>query len=174
MRVLGIDPGTNICGWGIAESGPPRASHIGHGTINLKGELPRRLADLFVALDAVIIEYSPDVVAVEGVFARINPRSALILGHARGVALLCAARAGLEVMEYPPATVKKSVVGNGRAEKKQVQTMVGAILGLSSPLVSDAADALAVALCHIHHEPCRAQLKLKGMKISGTRKGNTG
>ncbi len=159
MRVLGIDPGTNVCGWGVVEATRPRSTHLGHGVIRMKGELPGRLAKLCAEIDAVIGKWSPDVVAVEGVFTHRNARSALILGHSRGVSLLCAARAGLSVEEYTPATVKKCVVGNGRAEKRQVQTMVAALLGIPQPKVTDAADALAVALCHVQNASVAARLQ---------------
>lgn len=142
----------------MVEASRPRATHLGHGVVRLSGTLSERLAALFAGLEEIIRESRPDVVAVEGVFTHKNARSALVLGHARGVALLCAANAGLLVEEYPPATVKKSVVGNGRAHKRQIQTMVGALLGIPGPRLSDAADALAIALCHIHHAPVATRL----------------
>lgn len=150
VRVLGIDPGTAICGWGVVESGR-RPSHVDHGVLRLGGELGERLAELFAGLEAVIARHAPDVVCVEGVFSHRNARSALVLGHARGVALLAASRAALPVHEYAPATVKKTVVGTGRAEKEQVAHMVSAMLSIPMPTVLDASDALAIALCHLSH-----------------------
>lgn len=151
MRVLGIDPGTRACGWGLVDGGGRRLAHVAHGVVRLDGELHDRLAELFGALEEVIAEYRPELVAVEGVFTQKNARSALVLGHARGVALLAAARAALPVAEYPPATVKKTVVGTGRAEKHQVQKMVSALLRVPAPPAFDASDALAIAICHLHH-----------------------
>jgi crossover junction endodeoxyribonuclease RuvC len=158
MRVLGIDPGTRVCGWGVVDATRPRPTHVGHGAVTMEGELVDRLAALYLDLERVISETGPEVVAVEGLFTHKNARSALILGHARGVALLCAARAGLRGHEYPPATVKRAVVGNGRADKRQVQTMIAALLGIPAPKVADAADALAVALCHIQKAPIAGRL----------------
>jgi crossover junction endodeoxyribonuclease RuvC len=172
MRVLGIDPGTLVCGWGVVEATRPKATHLGHGAVRLDGALADRLAALHRELSAVVRETRPDAVAVEGVFTHKNARSALILGHARGVALLCAAEASLPVHEYPPATVKKTVAGSGRAEKKQIQTMVGALLGITAPKVEDAADALAIALCHVHHAPVAARLSaIRSVRPAGKARG---
>jgi crossover junction endodeoxyribonuclease RuvC len=152
MRVVGIDPGTRVCGWGVVEVTGNRLVHLDHGVVRLAGALPERLAVLFDDLTAVLAEHRPTVMAVEGVFTHKNARSALVLGHARGVALLTAARAGLEVHEYAPTVVKKSVVGSGRAEKQQIQRMIAALLHIPVPAVADAADALGVAVCHVHHQ----------------------
>lgn len=151
MRVLGIDPGSTVCGWAVVETTGHRVRHLAHGAVRLTGELPDRLLVLFDALEEVVEAHAPEVVAVEGVFTQRNARSALVLGHARGVALLAAARRGLAVHEYAPATVKKAVVGTGRAEKAQVGRMVAALLSIEAPRVHDAADALAVAICHVQH-----------------------
>lgn len=172
MRILGIDPGTRTCGWGVVEASRPRAKHVAHGAVSLKGELSGRLARLGSELDSILLEVRPDVVAVEGVFTHRNARSALLLGHARGVALLCAARAGLPVSEYSPATVKRSVAGNGRAEKGQVQMMVAAILGITTLDNSDAADALAIALCHAQQVPAMERLASSRPRRKSTRSGS--
>ncbi|RMG17971.1 MAG: crossover junction endodeoxyribonuclease RuvC [Deltaproteobacteria bacterium] len=150
MIVLGIDPGTQVCGWGVVEGRGARLRCRGYGALRLEGPLHTRLDRLFAGLDEVIRRHGPEVVAVEGIFAHKNARSALILGHARGVALLCAGRAGLPVAEYPPATIKKTLVGTGRAAKAQVALMVGRLLSMERPEPADAADALAAAICHLH------------------------
>jgi crossover junction endodeoxyribonuclease RuvC len=152
MRVLGIDPGTRHLGLGLVERQDGRAAHLGHFLLSPKNdELADKLAYLFEGIAAVIDEHRPDAVAVEGVFHAKNARSAIILAHARGVALLCAARAGLPVFEYPPATVKKAVGVSGAADKEAVTRMVCVLLGLERVERSDCADALAIALCHLHH-----------------------
>ena len=153
MRVLGIDPGTQYLGMGLVErnGGPPK--HLAHFLLEPKdyGELPDKLCYLFDGISEVIQAHKPDAVAVEGVFHAKNARSAIILAHARGVALLCAARADLPVFEYPPATVKKAMGVGGAAEKEAVMRMVCTLLKLEKVQRSDCADALAIALCHLNH-----------------------
>ncbi len=153
MRVLGIDPGTQYLGLGLVERQGVRAVHHRHFLLEprLHETLPQKLAYLFEGIGAVIEEHRPDVVAVEGVFHAKNARSAIVLAHARGVALLCAARAGLEVFEYPPATVKKAIGASGAAEKDTVTRLVCAILKIDEVERADCADALAVAICHLNH-----------------------
>lgn len=155
MRVLGIDPGSRRCGWGVAEHGPQsRMVHVDHGVIHSgDGPLAERLARVHDGIAAVIAQHRPARVAVEGVFHAVNARSALILGHARGAALVAVARAGLPVNEYPPATIKQAATGSGRAEKEQVARMVGALLGVRGAIPADATDALAAALCCLMREP---------------------
>lgn len=155
MRVLGIDPGTQHLGLGLVEAERGRLLHVAHFLLVPKdhGELPEKLSYLFDAISAVIAEHRPDAVAVEGVFHAKNARSAIILAHARGVALLSAARAGLPVFEYPPASVKRAVGASGAADKDAVVKMICAILGLRSIERADCADALAVAVCHLNHAP---------------------
>lgn len=159
--MLGVDPGTRACGWGLVSSEGRRLRALAHGVVRLDGSLPDRLARLADRLDAILSEHEPEVVAVEGVFTRRNARSALILGHARGVVLAGVARAHLPVHEYAPATVKRTVAGSGRATKEAVEIMARRLLGLSGPLATDAADALAIAVCHLQHEegalPARAR-----------------
>jgi crossover junction endodeoxyribonuclease RuvC len=154
MRVLGIDCGTEYTGYGVAELSPnDRLRCCACGTIRLstRDPLPKRLSVVFSRLQQLIEEYSPDQVAIEDVFYAVNAKSALKLGQVRGVAMLAASTAGLEVSEYAPLTIKSAVVGYGKAEKSQVQHMVIQLLDLESPPDSpDAADALAIAICHLH------------------------
>ncbi len=162
MKVLGIDPGTRACGWGVVEIHRRQLRPVAHGVIRLEGSLPARLGTLLKELQKVLEAQTPDSVAVEGVFTHRNARSAIVLGHARGVALAAAAGVGLEVEEYAPATVKRTVAGSGRADKEAVKTMVKRLLGLSGRLAVDASDALAIAICHLQHSggtlPARARL----------------
>lgn len=152
-RVLGIDPGTRFCGWGVVQALGPVITHVDNGVIVLPERKPlsERLSLLFSALEGVIETYAPSSAACEGIFQHRNPRSALTLGHARGVALLAMARARMEVGEYSPQQVKKAVTGSGRADKLQIQHMVTMRLDLPEPPQEDAADAVAVALCHAQH-----------------------
>jgi crossover junction endodeoxyribonuclease RuvC len=153
MRVLGIDPGSRYLGYGLVEWRQNRAALIASGVVRADQRAPlhRRLGTIYADLQEVVARFKPDAVAVEGVFSHKNARSALILGHARGVALLLAAQAGLEVFEYAPARVKKSVGAGGNDSKESVARMVERWLDLSEPLErADAYDALAVALCHVH------------------------
>lgn len=154
MRVLGIDCGTEFTGYGVVELGPEgRLTCRTSGVIKLspRQPLPARLATIFDRLRAIIDEHRPDDVAIEDVFYAVNAKSALKLGQVRGVAMLAASSAGLKVAEYAPLTIKSAVVGYGRAEKQQVQHMVTRLLSLSViPEPPDAADALAIAICHLH------------------------
>jgi len=162
MRIFGIDCGSETTGYGVVEtlpsSGRASQSHelvsIAFGGISppKKFALPGRLAFVHARLAALLVEHQPDVVAVEEVFYSVNAKSALKLGHVRGVALLAAADAGLNVAEYAPLTIKSTVTGYGLAKKEQVQFMVARLLNLPEPpQPADAADALAIAICHIHH-----------------------
>jgi len=151
MRVLGIDPGSRHCGYGIIESlSGSRMSVVAYGTISPRSTLPleHRLAEIFAGLEEMIRQHRPESCAVEEIFFAANARSALTLGHARGVALLVGARAGLPVHAYAPSVIKQAVVGTGRADKDQVARMVGVILGLRDTGRADASDALAIALTH--------------------------
>jgi crossover junction endodeoxyribonuclease RuvC len=154
MRVLGIDCGTEYTGYGVVELCPDnRLLCLTCGAIKLStsDSLPARLVQVFDCLGRVIQEYHPDQVAIEDVFYAVNVKSALKLGQVRGVAMLCASSAGLEVAEYAPLSIKSAVVGYGKAEKRQVQHMVTRLLNLDVvPEPSDAADALAIAICHLH------------------------
>ena len=151
MRVLGIDCGTERTGWGVIESDGRRHSVLGHGVIALAVRDPfqKRLATIAEALRLVIERHAPAAAAVEEIFYSQNVKTALKLAHVRGVALLAIAQAGVTLGEYSPLEVKMSVVGYGRAEKRQVQLMVRTLTGLGEAIESeDAADALAVAICH--------------------------
>jgi crossover junction endodeoxyribonuclease RuvC len=154
MRVLGIDCGGEYTGYGVVEMHPPdKLCCLACGAIKLSARepLPLRLSRIFTRLGELISEYRPDEVAIEDVFYALNVKSALKLGQVRGVAMLAAATAGLQVSEYSPLTIKSSVVGYGRAEKPQVQAMVTRLLDLpSAPEPMDASDALAIAICHLH------------------------
>ena len=152
-RILGLDPGLGTTGWGVIEANGNRLSHIANGQLktDTAAPLPERLADLCGQLEALLAEYRPQAAAVEEVFVNKNPQSTLKLSHARGVALMCAARAGLTVGEYAPTLVKKAVVGTGGAEKAQVHAMVSRLLPGAKIAGPDAADALAVAITHAHH-----------------------
>ena len=153
MRILGLDPGLGTTGWGIVQADGNRLSHVANGQLKSDATFPlaQRLARLAEQLEAVIAEHRPDAAAVEEVFVNKNPQSTLKLGQARGVALMCAARAGIEVGEYSPSLVKKAVVGTGSAEKAQVHAMVARLLPGAKIAGPDAADALAVAITHAHH-----------------------
>jgi len=157
MRVFGIDCGTEITGYGVVESDnsgrQPRLVMKAMGAIRLAKTktLPVRLEEVFRELSAELVRWKPDSVAIEEVFYSVNAKSALKLGQVRGVALLAAATQGLPVAEYAPLKIKSSVVGYGLAKKEQVQFMVARLLELTEvPEPADAADALAVAICHIH------------------------
>ena len=163
MRIFGIDPGSERTGYGCVESDGRRHRLVTCGAITAPpaGGLPQRLSNIYRELTSLLRTAQPDCVAIENVFYSVNARSALRLGHARGVAMLAAVEAGCEVVEYTPAEVKRAVVGNGRAEKPQVQMMVKLLLGLAAaPSPHDAADALAVAICHLHNVP-RGGLKAR-------------
>jgi len=152
VRVLGIDPGSRYLGFGLVERRGGVLTHVAHGVVKADGRAPlhQRLHQLHDALEDVLATFQPDVVAVEGVFTHKNARSALVLGHARGVALLLAARSGLDVFEYAPARVKKAVGASGAGGKDSVARMVRRLLELEpTPERADATDALAVALCHL-------------------------
>jgi crossover junction endodeoxyribonuclease RuvC len=158
MRVFGIDCGTECTGYGIVEcddeARDPKLGWLGAGGIRLvkKDTTSQRLAMVYAQLTALLEVHRPDIVAIEEVFYSVNAKSALKLGQVRGVALLAAANAGLPVAEYAPLTIKSTVTGYGLAQKEQVQFMVTRLLNLASiPEPADAADALAIAICHIHH-----------------------
>ena len=153
MLILGLDPGLGTTGWGLIRADGNRLSHVANGQFKTdRAEaLPKRLSHLASQLDALIADRAPGAAAVEEVFVNKNPQSTLKLGQARGVALLCAARGGLEVGEYAARLVKKAVVGNGNAEKAQVHAMVQMLLPGATIAGPDAADALAVAITHAHH-----------------------
>jgi crossover junction endodeoxyribonuclease RuvC len=150
-RILGIDPGSRVTGYGLIESDGLRSRHLASGCVRVADQpWPQRLGDIFQGLLEVVRSYRPQEVAVEQVFFSRNPAAALKLGQARGAAICAALSAGVTVHEYSPRAVKQAVVGSGGAEKAQVEHMVRIILSLQGELVEDQADALAVAICHAH------------------------
>lgn len=153
MRILGIDPGTAITGYGVVDLIGNKYKLIEYGIVRSspEKETPQRLQDIFLGINTIIDKYSPQQVAVEELFFNKNTKTALTVGQARGVILLAAQLKNITIFEYTPLQVKQSVVGYGRAEKKQVQFMVKAILNLKEiPKPDDAADAMAIAICHGH------------------------
>jgi crossover junction endodeoxyribonuclease RuvC len=154
MRVLGIDCGTEFTGFGVVDAGPTaKLQCVDCGAIRVSPREPmaRRLEKIHEGIAKLIRDHQPEQVAIEDVFYAVNVKSALTLGQVRGVAMLAAATAGLEVAEYAPLSIKSAVVGYGKAEKSQVQFMVMRLLELTEPPESeDAADALAIAICHLH------------------------
>ena len=152
IRILGLDPGLSAMGWGVIEVSGSRLAHVAHGVIATKpaAGLAYRLMALHQALAAIIGEHGPAAIAVEQAFVARDPQAALKIGHARAVALLAAAQAGLEIAEYAPNHIKKCVVGAGHAGKEQVQFMVKRLLPACGVTQADAADALAAAIAHAH------------------------
>ena len=150
MRILGIDPGSSATGYGVVERREGRLVHVAHGTLRPPRDLSlaSRLDHLHRSIGEVITLHAPDCVAVEGVFVAASPRSALVLGQARGAILAAVAAGGLPVHEYAPTRIKRSVTGNGRATKRQVKFMVQRLLSLDRLPANDAADALAAAISH--------------------------
>ena len=153
MIILGLDPSLSSCGWGVIRSDGNRLTHIANGQIKTAAgkALSLRLAEIAGVLDGLIAEHVPEAAAAEEVFVNQNPASTLKLAQARGVALMCAGRAGLAVGEYAPSLVKKAVVGTGGASKEQVHAMVKVLLPGTRIAGEDASDALAVAITHAHH-----------------------
>jgi crossover junction endodeoxyribonuclease RuvC len=150
MLILGIDPGSRITGWGLVRQEGPRALHVASGVLRLdeRAALAERLADLGARLEALLRERRPDCAALEQIFSAKSARSALVLGHARGVLLATLALARLPIYEYTPAQIKQTVTGSGRADKGQVQRMVAVLLNHRAKMSEDESDALAVALTH--------------------------
>lgn len=161
MRVLGIDPGSIVTGYGIVECHGSAFKHIENGGISPRRGLafPERLQKIFRGLKALMERFRPDAVAIENLFVAKNARSSLLLGHARGVALLAASETGLTAAEYSPSQVKLAVTGSGRADKEQIQRMVRALLDLPEVACEDASDALAVAICHLNSAKIAEQIR---------------
>ncbi len=159
MKLLGLDPGLRITGWGVVNIDGNRLGHVADGAVRVpvEGTLAERLATLYAGLEQIIKVHAPDEAAVEETFVNRNPRTTLRHGQARGVVLLAPARAGLPVAEYPANLIKKSLVGAGHAGKQQVSMMVGVLLPGAELATDDAADALAVAICHAHHRASLAR-----------------
>src|SRR5689334_7065445 len=153
IRILGIDPGLRRTGWGLIESDGNRLVPVACGSLSTseRAALSERLLAIHDGLIAVIERYAPQEAAVEQTFVNTNAAATLKLGQARGVAMLVPARAGLAVSEYAPNLVKKTIVGTGHGEKAQIRMMIGVLLPKADPQSEDAADALAIAVCHAHH-----------------------
>ena len=164
-RILGIDPGSRITGFGIIEQVGNRLSYVESGCIRAgDGEFTARLGIIFAGMQDVVKIYAPDEVAIERVFMHRNPDSALKLGQARGAAICAVIASGLQVSEYTPAEIKQAIVGKGNAAKAQIQHMVTALLKLPGTPQADAADALAIAMCHSHHR--QSLLSSKRSRVS--------
>lgn len=157
IRIIGIDPGLRRTGWGIIESDGVRLSYVASGLITSDAEddLAYRLRDLYEGISGILTSYKPAEAAVEETFVNENAKATLKLGQARGMALLAPAMKGLVVGEYPPNLIKKTVVGAGHADKKQIQVMVGFLLPKAKFESADEADALAIAICHANHRQAR-------------------
>jgi crossover junction endodeoxyribonuclease RuvC len=169
IRIIGIDPGLRRTGWGVVESDGVRLVYVASGLITSQGEddLAYRLREIFEGLSSVLTAFQPAEAAVEETFVNENARATLKLGQARGMALLAPALKGLRVAEYPPNLVKKTVVGAGHAEKKQIQAMIGFLLPKARFESADEADALAIAICHANHRTspqARALAEMKGAR----------
>jgi crossover junction endodeoxyribonuclease RuvC len=149
--VIGIDPGSIKMGWGVIREESGRLNLLGRGVIRPKAEsFSQRLGELFISLNAVLRQYAPDEAAIENIFSCKSSMSALKLGQARGIAVGACASCAIPVADYEPALVKKSISGNGRADKSQVSFMVGRILGVKEDWAEDAGDALAISICHLN------------------------
>lgn len=162
MKVLGIDPGSTSLGWGVLEGDSLRYSGLAYGAIKPGRDLTfaGRLLKIYEGIEGVIEKFEPDVLSIEEVFFAHNVKVALKLGQVRGVVLLLGEKLGLEIAEYSPRLIKQTVVGYGNAEKPQVQEMVRLLLKLKEiPQPHDAADALAIAICHFHHNGARDRIK---------------
>jgi crossover junction endodeoxyribonuclease RuvC len=168
-RILGIDPGSRLTGFGVVDFQGAKAIYVASGTVkSMDGAFADRLRQIFESIGNIVDEFRPDVVAVESVFMHKNAGSALKLGHARSAALCATFEHGAEIYEYAPREIKKAVVGTGAATKEQVQHMIVSILKLDGVPAPDAADALATALCHGHQHRLHAQLGT-GNAIAGAR-----
>ncbi len=158
-RILGIDPGSRLTGFGILDFDGDKPSYVTSGTVkSLDGSFPERLKRIFVSVGEIVAEYRPDIISIETVFMARNAGSALKLGQARSAALCATFAFDVEVFEYAPREIKQAVVGTGAATKEQVQHMIVSMLALNAAPSSDAADALAAAICHGHQRALKARL----------------
>jgi crossover junction endodeoxyribonuclease RuvC len=162
LRILGIDPGSRLTGFGVLDFDADIATYVASGIVqSIEGDFPDRLRRIFQSVSEIVTEYKPDAVAIESVFVHRNAGSALKLGHARSAAICATFETDVEVFEYAPREIKQAVVGTGSATKDQVQHMVVTILNLDGEPSADAADALATALCHGHQRRLNARLSGK-------------
>lgn len=162
LRIIGLDPGLNHTGWGVIDVSGTTSVRVESGVINVpRGELSARLGTIVRELSDIIARTKPELAACERVFVNINPQSTLMLGQARGAALVSADLAGLRVEEFTPSEIKEAVTGSGRADKEQIQRMMGMLLKISDPLRPDEADALACAVC------CAHAVRLRALEQSG-------
>ena len=170
-RILGIDPGLRITGFGIIEKSGNRLTYVASGCIktDAKASLPTRLGTIYAGLNELLAQYKPDQAVIEIVFVNVNPQSTLLLGQARGAAITTLVAGGVEVAEYTALQVKQAVVGNGHADKVQVQHMVRRLLSLPGAPSPDAADALACAIAHAHGGQGLGALSTKGFRIRNGR-----
>ena len=169
LRILGIDPGSRLTGFGVLDFEADNPTYVACGTVrSTEGEFPDRLKLIFESVSQIVSEYRPDVVAIESVFVHRNAGSALKLGHARSAALCATFELDVEVFEYAPREIKQAVVGTGSATKEQVQHMVRSMLELDGDPSSDSADALAAALCHANQRRLHATLRAHKVR-AGTR-----
>lgn len=172
MKVLGIDPGSETLGWGIVEGVGLKYQLVDYGTIKSspKQAFSKRLLKIYDGIETIVAEFQPDVLAVEEAFYAINVKVALRLGQVRGVVLLLGEKNGIEIFEYSPRLIKQTVVGYGNAEKHQVQEMVRLLLKMqAAPQPHDAADALAIAICHFHHAGVQDKIKNAKLRIKNAR-----
>lgn len=168
-RILGIDPGSRLTGLGVLDFAGDRPTYVASGTVRTpEGSFPDRLKRIFVSVGEIVEKYRPDIVAIESVFMARNAGSALKLGHARSAALCATFAFDVEVFEYAPREIKQAIVGNGSASKEQVQHMIVSLLQLDGAPSSDAADALAAAICHGHQRTLISRLN-KGATMAGLR-----
>ncbi len=180
MRVLGIDPGSEATGWGVVEGDARRYKAVDFGTVKAspRERFAARLLKISDGVEALLARFKPDVCSIEESFFAVNVQTALKLGQVRGVILVAAERAGVEIAEYAPRLVKQTVVGYGAAEKHQVQEMVRVLLSFAAvPQPHDASDALALAICHFHHaglaariKPAPARVKLESLLAANPRR----
>ena len=170
VRVLGIDPGSQCTGFGVVDALGPKLTYVASGVIRTpNGEFAARLCEIFTCVRTIVAEYRPQEIAIERVFVNRNPDSALKLGQARGAAICGTIDADAEVFEYATRQIKQAVVGSGSAEKAQVQLMMRSILKLEGPMASDAADALAAAVCHALRGRVRTSLSQAAGKLAASR-----
>lgn len=163
MRVLGIDPGSETLGWGVVDGSGLKYSLVDFGTVksNTKDAFSKRLLNIYNGVADLMALHSPDILSVEDTFYAVNVGVALKLGQVRGLMLLLAEQRGMEIAEYAPRLIKQTIVGHGNAEKQQVQQMVKILLKMKTiPTPHDAADALAIAICHFHHAGMQQRIKL--------------